>query len=308
VLREYTMYPGIDAPHSLRAWSGTTPGSPSYYVLEQPGHVAGLASASNTVANQYKYTPWGQPESTSETIAQPLRFMAREYDATTGLYYVRARWYDPALARFNSEDPVGLDNGMNSYAYGLNDPLETTDPTGEWCEVRGRGTPDEKLHCEDISPSDFCVIRYYVGGAKGQNYFDLFNNLGWARLDAASCRGGFSYRQCTLLAESFGYLISHGDATCSLAGSVAEWKFQRGLLQYQPDVPYSGRAEKFFRTSGRIFLSQSPFAEALRSRYLVSLAEIVAHEGIHFVYPLAGSWFNHDNGTDWVYRMGRDCA
>ena len=130
VLREYTMYPGVDAPLSMRVWSGSTPGSANYYVLEQPGHVTGLVSSSSQVANQYKYTPWGQPESTSETVAQPLRFMARELDATTGLYYVRARWYDPALARFNSEDPIGLEGGINAYLFVINSPTTTRDPSG----------------------------------------------------------------------------------------------------------------------------------------------------------------------------------
>jgi len=68
----------------------------------------GLASSSNTVANQYKYTPWGLSESTSETVAQPLRFMAREYDATTGLYYVRARSYDPAPMRKIALSTLGI--------------------------------------------------------------------------------------------------------------------------------------------------------------------------------------------------------
>jgi len=90
----------------------------------------GLASSSNTVANQYKYTPWGLSESTSETVAQPLRFMAREYDATTGLYYVRARSYDPALAWFNSEDPIGLDGGINNYAFVVNSPPNSRDASG----------------------------------------------------------------------------------------------------------------------------------------------------------------------------------
>ena len=53
-------------------------------------------------------------------------------DAQTGLYYVRARWYDPFLGRFMSEDPIGLEGGINQYAYALNDPVNLSDPTGLW--------------------------------------------------------------------------------------------------------------------------------------------------------------------------------
>ena len=66
--------------------------------------------------------------------------MAREIDAATGLYYVRARWYDPTLERFVSEDPIGLAGGINPYAYVENDPVNHTDPSGlkscSWYSVR----------------------------------------------------------------------------------------------------------------------------------------------------------------------------
>jgi RHS repeat-associated protein len=142
VLREYTMYPGVDAPHSVRVWSGATAGAANFYMMEQPGHVAGVVNGSSQVVDQYRYTPWGQAESTTETVAQPLRFMAREYDATTGLYYVRARWYDPALARFNSEDPIGLDGGINQYAYVGNSATNLRDPSGldPYCYVANKAT------------------------------------------------------------------------------------------------------------------------------------------------------------------------
>jgi RHS repeat-associated protein len=37
-------------------------------------------------------------------VQQPLRYAAREWDATAGLYQVRARWYDPHTGRFVSEE------------------------------------------------------------------------------------------------------------------------------------------------------------------------------------------------------------
>jgi RHS repeat-associated protein len=61
---------------------------------------------------------------------QPLRYAAREWDATAGLYQVRARWYDPQTGRFVSEDPIGLAGGVNTYAYALNSPVNYTDPSG----------------------------------------------------------------------------------------------------------------------------------------------------------------------------------
>lgn len=130
VIREYSYYPGTDQPHSLQVWSGST-STKYYYVMEYPGNVTGLVNTANQVVNQYHYTPWGVAETnTSETVSQPLRFMARELDSTTGLYYVRARWYDPTLGRFNSEDPIGLDGGINQYAYVENGPTNGRDPAG----------------------------------------------------------------------------------------------------------------------------------------------------------------------------------
>ncbi|MBN2619083.1 MAG: hypothetical protein JXR64_12290 [Spirochaetales bacterium] len=45
-----------------------------------------------------------------------------------GLYYFNARWYDPNLGRFITEDPIKANN--NWYIYALNNPLLFTDPTG----------------------------------------------------------------------------------------------------------------------------------------------------------------------------------
>jgi RHS repeat-associated protein len=59
-----------------------------------------------------------------------MKFTGRELDSESGLYYYRARYYDPYLGRFISEDPIGFDGGINFYAYVDNNPLNATDPSG----------------------------------------------------------------------------------------------------------------------------------------------------------------------------------
>jgi RHS repeat-associated protein len=77
------------------------------------------------------YDPFGNLVSEKTPgFHNPLMYMGREYDRTTGLYYVRNRWYDPAVGRFISEDPIGLSGGINVYAYALNSPTNLRDPMG----------------------------------------------------------------------------------------------------------------------------------------------------------------------------------
>jgi RHS repeat-associated protein len=140
-LRTYAYYPGVDRPHSVKM------GTQLYhYVSERPGHVTGLVNASNQLVNQYTYTAFGEPITTQEQVAQPLRFGAREYEVESKLYFNRARYYDPHLGRFISEDPIRLKGGINLYVYSDGDALNRRDPSGldsyelrctqEWVEVQ----------------------------------------------------------------------------------------------------------------------------------------------------------------------------
>jgi len=128
-LRVYSHWPGIDHPHSVRVTSGGR-SDMYYYVMETPGHVIGLTDSLGAVVDAYRYKPFGEVETETNVTGQPLRFMGRELDPATNLYYVRNRWYDPSLARFNSEDPIGIAGGINTYAYAGNDPINLRDPSG----------------------------------------------------------------------------------------------------------------------------------------------------------------------------------
>jgi len=75
------------------------------------------------------YDPWGNLDATSATVGG-LAFTGREWDAETGLYDHRARYYEPRLASFISADPLGLRVSENLYQYSDGDPVSVIDPFG----------------------------------------------------------------------------------------------------------------------------------------------------------------------------------
>jgi RHS repeat-associated protein len=125
VTHVYSNYPGIDRPHSVR-----TGGTMYYHQQDASGNVTGLIRSDNTLAVTYRYDPFGRVVDSTGTLSQHLQYKGRELDPQTGLVYMRARWYDPPLGRFISEDPIGLAGGMNSFVYAENDPVNLSDPSG----------------------------------------------------------------------------------------------------------------------------------------------------------------------------------
>ena len=95
--------------------------------------VTALADHTGAVQESYDYSPFGRLRaiSVSGSSANTLRYTGREAD-DSGLYYYRARYYDPLVRRFLTEDPIGFAGGVNFYAYAGNDPVRFNDPSGEF--------------------------------------------------------------------------------------------------------------------------------------------------------------------------------
>ena len=102
------------------------------YLFHQDAQCSTLALSQHDggIAQRLRYGPFGQSQSTSGTSPNRLAYTGREDDGS-GLYYYRARYYDPLLGRFLSEDPLGFASGsLNFYTYVGNHPLDAEDPMG----------------------------------------------------------------------------------------------------------------------------------------------------------------------------------
>jgi RHS repeat-associated protein len=99
------------------------------YLTDALGSVLALAKDDQSIQAFYAYTPYGESQVLGDDEGNPVQYTARENDQT-GLYFYRARYYDPVLKRFISEDPIGLRAGTNFYLYVSGNPLSHIDPMG----------------------------------------------------------------------------------------------------------------------------------------------------------------------------------
>ena len=81
------------------------------------------------VLNEYEYDAWGEVVRETETVKNRFKFNGQQLDPITGQYYLRARFYNPVIARFTQEDTYRGD-GLNLYAYCRNNPVYYVDTTG----------------------------------------------------------------------------------------------------------------------------------------------------------------------------------
>ena len=113
-----------------------TPSGASYsYHYDATGNTVAMTDGSQAVVNRYAYTPYGRIVGKAETpgLTQPFQYVGQSgvMAEPNGFYYMRARYYDPEVGRFVSEDPIGFEGGdVNLYAYVQNNPVMFVDPSG----------------------------------------------------------------------------------------------------------------------------------------------------------------------------------
>jgi RHS repeat-associated protein len=116
-----------------------------YYVLNAQGDVIALLNSAGSLVASYNYGAWGNysvhdkdgKKNTSASFIghiNPLRYRGYYYDRETRLYYLQSRYYDFANYWFINADGLFTDGfvGSNLFAYCVNDPVNTVDPTGNF--------------------------------------------------------------------------------------------------------------------------------------------------------------------------------
>jgi len=98
-------------------------------LTDQLGSVIRQINEAGQTQSQTAYSPYGEVQTTGDDQGNSTEYTGRENDGT-GLYFYRARYYDPVLKRWISEDPIGTVGGINLYLYANAAPTMFIDPLG----------------------------------------------------------------------------------------------------------------------------------------------------------------------------------
>jgi RHS repeat-associated protein len=140
------------------------------------GTVHAIVDQGGAVVESYRYDAWGRVDGVFDAggvelpesaLGNRYLWQGREYSWKTGLYYFRARWYDPITGRWLSNDPIGISGGLNQYVFCGNDPVNMVDPFGNAAKE---------------------ITRYYRADGHGPHTW-----LGWDRTDDPRDFGSAGY-------------------------------------------------------------------------------------------------------------------
>jgi len=146
LLRKFIYGPGIDEPILMDEGANTY-----YYHYDGLGSVTEITDSNGVLVERYEYDIYGKVTIkdsqdnilVESSVSNPYYFTGRRFDLETGLYYYRARYYDPELGRFLTTDPIEYEGGINLYTYVYNDPVNFIDPTG--MSTTGRNDVEKQI-------------------------------------------------------------------------------------------------------------------------------------------------------------------
>ena len=166
VLEENSPDGFIDYNYGLGLISESSSQFDYFYHPDGLGSIIGLTDDSGALQQGYAYDSWGVDTGTQNYVgtANKFRYTGQALDPGTNLYFLRARYYDDALGRFVTKDPL---NGIavkplttNRFIYSLNNPITLSDPSGL--------APDSNQPNNGFAKSFVtCSVELVLGGVPG---------------------------------------------------------------------------------------------------------------------------------------------
>jgi RHS repeat-associated protein len=165
------VYTDSGSPISIQKRSGNS--FNDYFVFKDPlGSTEALTDSNSQLMESYEYSVFGTPydaqtlqpvSGSTSNMATPFLFAGRPFDVESGLYYNSLRYFDPALGRFISKDPLGAFGDSkslgNAYTYGANNPLRYVDPLGTEAKEMARRLLEQERELLRLLNNAFAAMK-----------------------------------------------------------------------------------------------------------------------------------------------------
>ena len=137
------------------------------------------------VLNHYEYDAFGNAIRCEEQVHNRFRYTGEQYDPLTGQYYLRARYYNPVIARFTQEDTYYGD-GLNLYTYCQNNPILNHDPTGHGTKENSPYSRKEQQYIDAGADPDTARLaaQCYPDAKSKQDLYNKYKKQGYSAQDA----------------------------------------------------------------------------------------------------------------------------
>ena len=137
------------------------------------------------VLNHYEYDAFGNTIRCEEQVHNRFRYTGEQYDPLTGQYYLRARYYNPVIARFTQEDTYYGD-GLNLYTYCRNNPILNHDPTGHGTKENSPYSRNEQQYIDVGADPDTARLaaQCYPDAKSKQDLYNKYKKQGYSAQDA----------------------------------------------------------------------------------------------------------------------------
>ncbi|WP_395612222.1 RHS repeat domain-containing protein [Allosphingosinicella sp.] len=321
LLRRYVFGPGSDEPLVWYEGSGTS--TRRYFHADERGSVVAVSDASGDVVTAVnRYDEYGNVQG---TLTGRFGYTGQAWVPEIGMAYYRARIYNPAMGRFMQTDPIGMDGGMNIYAYVRNNPGNFTDPSGEIriCVSYPNGPHGPASRCIEVDAnkdgrtSDNDLTQDQADAIRS-NFFDFIARYGGPSshpLDISqfskTSYGGTALERsfATAISGFVGYAISI-DRT-SIGDKLRSYWNQISYLEFSDRHHYDGApASTEYLGAGEYVI----FFWDNRSTWLSTpsdFARVFFHEPLHISPYLRGDGPFHSLLDEWartqlgVYGLGK---